>query len=118
MNKLIKIHEITINLLELFKKWDAKEIERDQLIQEVVPLLASREQLITALESPYTDEEMILGRKILSLNERLETNMNDLFQMVKGDIKQLKQNKELNYSYIKQYGDIKTTDGMYVDNKL
>lgn len=118
MNRVTKVYEQTKKLLELLAKLEANEIDRDQTTIEIDRLIAEREQLIHALKEPYTDEEMVVGKKIVTLNIRLEREMGSLFNHIKKDMKKVKQNKNLNYSYINPLGDMKTTDGMYIDNKL
>lgn len=118
MNRVTAVHETTMKMLHLFERWDLEDVDRDELIAAIGPLLEEREQQIATLKEPYTEAEMALGKKMPPLNEKLEKKLTGLFEAVKIDIKKIKQKKELNYSYIKPYGDMKTTDGMYVDDKL
>lgn len=118
MNRVTEIYDTTIEMLQLLEQWDTKETDREQLINKMVPLLEIREQLIMSLQVPYTKAEIMLGKKILLLNETLEAKMSRLFDAVKHDMKKVKEKKELNYSYINPYGNMRTVDGMYVDNKL
>ena len=118
MNRVQSIYNHTITIMKLLKEQKSNSTDREEILLQLNKLFSERELLIKALKSPYTEEEKVIGRKIISLNAQLEEEMEVLFNAIKGDMKKLKQNKELNYSYIKPYGNLKTTDGMYVDNKL
>lgn len=112
------VYEQTKMMLDLLEQYTLKEKDRDQTMKEMDELIQKRDQLIAPLKEPYTDEEMAIGKKIIQMNEKLEQEMSHIFGEIKTDMKKAKKNKELNYSYLNPYGDIKTTDGMYVDNKL
>jgi len=118
MNRVQSIYNKTITILELLKEEKNHSNNREDLLSKLNELISERETLIIALDPPYTDEEKIIGRKIISLNQQLEEEMEVLFNYIKNDMKKMKKNKELNYTYIRPYGKPKTIDGMYVDNKL
>lgn len=114
----MSVYELTKSMIDLLEQYKVTEKDRDQTMKEMDALIQQRDQHIAYFKEPYTDEEMAIGKKIIQMNERLEQEMGRLFAEIKSDMKKVKQNKELNYSYIKPYGNIKTTDGMYVDDKL
>jgi len=118
MNRVLAVYEQTEKMLQLLESLKTEETERDDTIAEIDKLIHKRERLIAELKAPYTNEEMAAGRKIIVLNEQLEKEMNLLFNEIKLDMKKVKQSKGQNYSYLNPYGKMKTTDGMYVDNKL
>lgn len=118
MNRVQAVYEQTKSLLDVLAQLDKEKINRDQAMEQLTSMIEKREQLISVLTEPYTDEEKVIGRKIMVLNKQLEKEMSTLFEHIKVDMKKLKQNKDLNYSYINPYGKPKTTDGMYVDSKL
>ncbi len=114
----MSVYELTKSMIDLLEQYKVTEKDRDQTMKEMDALIQERDQHIGYFKEPYTDEEMAIGKKIIQMNERLELEMGRLFVEIKSDMKKVKQNKELNYSYIRPYGNIKTTDGMYVDDKL
>src|SRR5690625_4418370 len=118
MNRVLAVYEQTEKMLQLLESLKSKETERNDTIAEIDKLIHKRERLIAELKAPYTNEEMATGRKIIVLNEQVEKEMNLLFNEIKLDMKKVNQSKGPNYSYLNPYGNIKTTDGMYVDNKL
>ena len=81
-------------------------------------LIDQREAILVNIQKPYTSEEMELGQKVIKLNEFIKVRMKGLYEDIKLDMKQVQKKKEQNYSYIKPYGELKTTDGLYIDNKL
>ena len=118
MNRVMSVYELTKSMISLLEQYKVTKKDRDQTMKEMDALIQQRDQHIAHFKEPYTEEEMAIGKKIIQMNERLELEMGRLFAEIKSDMKKVKQNKELNYSYIKPYGNIKTTDGMYVDDKL
>lgn len=118
MNRVQSVYDHTITILKLLKEHKNNSKNREDLLKQLNELISERKTLIAALEFPYTEEEKAIGRKVIPLNDQLEKEMEILFNYIKADMKKMKQNKELNYTYIRPYGKPKTTDGMYVDNKL
>ena len=118
MNRVQPVYNKTITILKLLKEQKDNANNREELLKQLNELISARETLMTALGAPYTEEEKVIGKKVITLNIQLEEEMGILFNYIKDDMKKMKQNKDLNYSYIRPYGNPKTIDGMYVDNKL
>lgn len=115
MDLLQDLYDITVEMLHVLQAID--ETERDKTIEKIDQLILQRDQMIKKLQAPYTDEEIETGQKVIQLNEQIKQKMGLLYENIKDDMKQVKQKKELNRSYINPYGSIQTTDGMYVDRK-
>jgi len=113
-NRVQHIYDLTKDIVSLLNN---HEIEREQMISELTELLQKREQLLENLKSPYTEAEQNIGEEIVELNKTIDTKVEQLFTDIKSDLNKVKQKKSLNLSYINPYGNIKTTDGMYLDSK-
>jgi len=115
MGRLEELHTVTLELLHVLET--RQDNEREKTIQHIDQLIGKRDEIIETIKAPYTNEEEKLGEQILQLNERIMQEMNQLYAIVKKDMKKVKQQKERNRSYINPYGPMKTIDGMYVDRK-
>lgn len=115
MGEVNVVYDITVQMDRLLQK--QSDLERSELIKDLNELMEKREILIQQLSGPYTDEDKETGNRLLNLNKKVSIGMNILFNDVKQDLKQLRQQKESNKSYINPYGNMKTTDGLYLDSK-
>lgn len=118
MGRLDALLQETNGLLDSLRQLDNPEIQRDQVIHQIQIQIEKRDELMKEISQPYSSEEMKIGQDIITLNEEIMKRMNLLYQHIKDDLKKVQQRKDQNYSYINPYGKIKTTDGMYWDNKL
>ncbi|MEI3607463.1 flagellar protein FliT [Pseudogracilibacillus sp. SE30717A] len=115
MKNLEQLYEISEAILQALENEHATN--REQTIQQIDELIGKRETIIEQIKGPYTEDEEEIGQKVVQLNEQIKVKMDALYSQVKEDMKQVKQQKKLNRSYINPYGPIKTTDGMYLDRK-
>lgn len=115
MGRLHELYKITMQMVKVLK--NTEETSRDKTIDTMNELIEERDQVIANIKAPYSEEEMKIGQQVVKLNEQIKVNMDKLYENVKSDMKKIKQQKKLNRTYINPYGPIKTTDGMYVDNK-
>lgn len=116
MGELKAVYEITKQLEEVLNQ--ISNVDRTELIQQVNELIEQREEMIQRLSKPYSSEEIKIGRQIIHMNDLIKEKMDLLYQNVKEDMKQVQKRKTQSYSYLKPYGDLKTPDGMYMDDKL
>ena len=118
MGKLEELYAVTEQLVHELDQIREVNLDRDALIERVNGLVQQRDIMIQKLQQPYSEEELVIGRKIVKMNEQIKQQMNQLYEMIKADMKQVQKKKNQNYSYLKPYGNLKTSDGMYMDNKL
>ncbi len=112
---LLKLYDVSVELKKLSES--INRTNRDEALPKVNELINERENLIKDIKGPYTDEEKLIGQKIVKINEEIQKSMEILLTNVKKDIVQLKKNKSSNLSYINPYGETETTDGVYLDSK-
>jgi len=118
MNRLDELYETTKQILGSLDADYDKFDKREEIIAKLNELLEKRATIIKQIAPPYSVEEESIGKKIVTMDSQIKTKMEHLFTTVQADLKQLKQQKESNISYMNPYKNMKTVDGMYLDNKL
>ncbi|HLS23547.1 MAG TPA: hypothetical protein VK037_06475 [Pseudogracilibacillus sp.] len=118
MERIQPLYKTTKQLLEVVEKPYETFEEREKLIDEMNKLLVQREELMQEVKPPYTEEEETLGKQIIKMDETIKEKMNELFRSVQTDLRQLKQKRDSDKTYINPYKNLETVDGMYVDDKL
>jgi len=113
--RMQRLYDISIELKQIIK--NINRANRDEMVPKVNELINKREALIKQVKEPYTDDEKMLGQKLILLNEEIQSSMNNMLKEIKKDILQLKQNKSSNLSYINPYSKTEMTDGIYLDSK-
>ena len=111
------LFQITSEMIEELNKFEKNEQDRPTTIEHMTTLIERRDEVIKQIKPPYSDDEMKLGQQVITLNEEIQKKMQDLYTSVKEDMNKVKKQKQSRRSYINPYGNLKTTDGMYVDHK-
>lgn len=115
-NELEKITTLTEELLALLND-DQSLTSREQTILRMNELIEQREKYIRQLSAPYTETEKLLGQTVVEMNKKITEKMLQLQNDLKADIQQMKKSKQSTQSYVNPYKDIRTVDGMYLDQK-
>lgn len=116
MNRLEKLYQITCQLKELLDQ-DVTAKNREEIIQQMTELIDQRGELMKSISPPYTKEESEMGRKVLELNGFIQEKMNALFNELKLEMKQVKQQRQSKQRYVNPYQDVQVMDGMFLDSK-
>ncbi len=116
MGKLDTIYDVT-NKIENILNQTITTKNRESIITVVTKLIEERGRMMKKLTPPFSEQEKLLGKKVVELNVQIENKMETLFESLKQDIRKVNKQKESNRSYINPYGNIKSTDGMYLDSK-
>ncbi|MBM7541602.1 flagellar protein FliT [Amphibacillus cookii] len=90
---------------------------RDQVLLEVQEKLDRREQLLKAIQPPYTKEEQQLGIDIMEQDKAIQLRLNHLFLELKSDIRNNKKKTTSTKQYLDPYRNVATNDGSYWDKK-
>lgn len=109
------VYELTMHMLHLLQK--RHQVERHDVIEQLTHFIEKREQVLRKLSPPYSQDEIKIGRKIISLNKTIEQEMNALFTELKQDMKQTKRQRKSTQSYVNPYRSVQTIDGMFMDQK-
>ncbi|MDY0393230.1 flagellar protein FliT [Virgibacillus halophilus] len=116
MNRLQALYQQTENIEKLLTS-RISSANRQEIIDQLNVLIEKRSELTFSMKPPYTEEEMNIGKQVLSMNEAIEKKMEQLFADLKMEMKQIQQQKKSNQSYINPYKHVQTMDGMYMDKK-
>ncbi|MGM8364593.1 flagellar protein FliT [Virgibacillus sp. W0181] len=116
MNQLEHLYNLTIKLENILEQ-PVTINTRDEVIAAANQLINERAVYIEQMKPPYTEQEEQIGKQIIASNEKIKLKMNNLFDELKQDMKQVKKQKKSNRTYINPYGKLQTTDGMYMDSK-
>ncbi|HLS09725.1 flagellar protein FliT [Lentibacillus sp.] len=116
MNKLQTLLDITKQLDQVLEE-DAHTKNRDEVIERVNELIEKRGKLLETINPPFSDNEQKLGKNIVALNKQIQGKLNQLFNDLKLEMKQVKKQKKSNRSYMNPYENVKIADGMFMDSK-
>lgn len=110
--ELEKWQEATDGLLNVLNR----NGERNELIEDLVGLLAEREELKGALQGPFTPEEETLGKQLVRQETELTTMMEQLQSFIKGDLTRARKSKTNMSNYTDPYRNV-VPDGTYYDQR-
>lgn len=116
MNRLEKLYEITIQLKEILDQ-EITSNERGAVIEQVNKLIDKRSVYLERVTPPFSEEESVIGKKLVLLNEEIQKRMLELFSDLKSEMKQVKKQRKSNMSYTNPYKNVKSPDGMFMDRK-
>lgn len=117
MGRLEELLEMTTEMVDVLEQYEKQSIDRSTTIEKMTTLIERRDEIMNELKPPYTDEEMEIGKKVIELNEQITEKMEHIYKLVKEDMSKVKKKKAYNPSYINPYGNLRTTDGLYIDSK-
>lgn len=91
--------------------------ERELLIGEITKLMEEREVLTMEISPPFSEEERKWGKHAISLDKELNGQLQRLFQAIKKDMRNAKQQQRSNKSYLNPYQHLASYDGKFLDSK-
>ncbi|MBP0726724.1 hypothetical protein J5Y03_16320 [Bacillus sp. RG28] len=112
MDVFVKLHHVTKQLAEHFKILPQQD-ERDKYIETIQSLLDEREELITHLQVPVTEEEKLIGKEIMELNHGIEPALHKLRELIKIDINGLMGKKKVHTQYINPYKSLNNVSAFF-----
>jgi len=116
MNRLQPVLNVSKKLEALL--YDEKHSgDRESVISKATELIDERGMLMEKLIAPFSEEEMEMGKILIPLNTKIEQRMNMIFNELKLEMKELKQQRRSKQQYKNPYKDVEVMDGMYVDSK-
>lgn len=116
MDRLKVLFEVTKELEDVLNQPITSK-NRESIIEQVNHLIEERGQLMETVKSPFTEEEKLMGEKLVIMNETIQSKMTEVLNLLKVEMKQLKKKKKSNQNYVNPYKDVRLTDGMYLDSK-
>ncbi|OXT16887.1 flagellar protein FliT [Bacillus sp. OG2] len=112
MSAVERLYALTAGLIDRLEQGS----DRDERIVWIEAALEEREQLMKEMQPPYSEDEKILGKKLLSLNIRLSQLLQKEKSLIQKDINGLSIKKESNNKYMNPYQSL-ATDGMFYDKR-
>lgn len=116
MSVVKELYQMTVQLKSLLEQPISAK-NRQTVIGQLTNLIEQRGEHMKHMTPPFTDEEKKLGKEMVQLNAKIEQRMQSLFDELKLEMKQVKQQKKSNLSYINPYKNVQTMDGLYLDRK-
>lgn len=116
MELLTQIHNVTSQLEEVVNQEITKQ-NREEAIDKINQLLDQREELLNHLSPPYSEEEKQFLQKILKMDESIIPLLEEIFILLKDDIRNLQRSKQSNQKYKNPYNQVSVSDGMFLDKK-
>ncbi|WP_427138373.1 hypothetical protein [Psychrobacillus psychrodurans] len=107
-------HEVTETLLKLTRNTD--EADRDETIASIEKCLDVREKMQSQITAPFTTEEEVLGKKLLTLEGSIQEKLTIFTKQIRSDIFETKSKKSNMKSYVTPYSNV-MRDGTFYDTK-
>lgn len=116
MNRLEKLYEVTMELKDLLDQPISSK-NREDIIKQITVLIDQRGEQMEKISPPFSTEENEYGKKIIVLNQHIQSKMNQLFAELKQEMKNVKKQKKSKQTYSNPYKDVQLMDGMFLDSK-
>ncbi|MGG4037809.1 flagellar protein FliT [Heyndrickxia ginsengihumi] len=113
MNHLENYLQLTEELLALFDQ----KLERVELISHVKELLAKRERHLAHIQPPFTDDDQMVGKKIVDLDQTLKPLLQQVKIEIQQDMKTVVKKRTNMKQYINPYTSLQLHDGRFYDRR-
>lgn len=114
MNPLKEYFRITAELIHLLD--DSNKIDRDKKLEIIEEKLNEREEFMKAIKPPFSDEDQVLGKQSVLLDEKLTALLEKEKNGIQQDLANTKKKKKVQSGYINPYASLQT-DGYFYDKK-
>jgi flagellar protein FliT len=116
MSVVNQIYTVTSTLHDLITDETFRHDNRDEVIEKIEQLLSKRQELLPHLEGPFSEEEKVLGRRIVELNKVIDEKLPLFKAEIQKDMNKVKKQKSSNEIYTNPYKNV-SFDGMFFDKK-
>jgi flagellar protein FliT len=89
---------------------------RDKAIEKIQELLSKREQLLPMIKPPFTDQEALVGKKLIQQQNVLDRLLIKVKLEIQRDINGLSKKRTSMKRYINPYQNMQT-DGFFYDKR-
>lgn len=93
MSAVKQAYELTEKLIELTNQSITIE-DRDQRIEQITELLSKRDDLLSDIKPPFSEEENQLGKQMAIWNEQILSKFIELKKQIQMDLTQLKKRRQ------------------------
>ncbi|MDY0405097.1 flagellar protein FliT [Virgibacillus sp. 179-BFC.A HS] len=94
MNKLDLLYQNTLELQDLLDG-EITSTNRQEKIEEITALVNQCNKFTFSLTPPYSEEEMVMGQKIIAMNQAVEAKLKLLFADLKQEMRQVQKQKKI-----------------------
>lgn len=115
MNTVEKCLDLTEKIIELAQK--VTETNRDQNIEGIQMLLEQRLELLPLLQQPYSKEEQMTGKRLLTRNRMMEQSLANIKTAIRKDLQMLEKKKQTASRYHNPYASAEELDGAFYDKR-
>ncbi|MBM7714206.1 flagellar protein FliT [Bacillus thermophilus] len=92
--------------------------ERDRLIHKIEETLTRRENLLPQIKPPFSEEDLIAGKKLVDLNNELSFLLESVNSHILRELNELELKKTSASRYANPYGSASQLDGAFYDKRL
>lgn len=114
MNRLLVYQKVTEALLTHLEKEDMLVEEN---LTKLDDFLSARERLLKGIVPPYTEEEKVIGKAIIPLEEKIKALLLANKNASKNELQKIQQSKKTTKGYGNSYNQQVSSDGMYYDKR-
>ncbi|MBS4174145.1 flagellar protein FliT [Bacillus sp. FJAT-49736] len=114
MNAVEACYVLTEELITVLKKVTSDS--RDKTIESMQELLAKREQLLPLIKPPFSEQEALVGKKLIVQQQELDRLLLNIKQDIQKDMNGLTKKKSSMKRYINPYENMQT-DGFFLDKR-
>lgn len=116
MNTLMELFSITKKLYDHVQTPLPQGDDRDAYLEEISELLKRRQELISDVGAPQTEQEKRIARTLIDFNEKLTRRLTVIQGEIGQDLNRIKQKKSTGRQYENPYSG-RTSDGVFFDSK-
>ncbi|MCM3238353.1 flagellar protein FliT [Heyndrickxia oleronia] len=114
MNFFHVYYQLTDELISTLR--NISQNNRDEAITLINDLLNKREQTLSKIQPPFSDEEKHFGAKLVQMEKTLKQLLEKEKQSIQGNMAQLSKTKTSMNKYINPYQNMQT-DGYFYDKR-
>ncbi|MGE8206915.1 flagellar protein FliT [Heyndrickxia sp. NPDC080065] len=114
MTPIQECFKLTEEMIEVLQA--TNEEERDVTIEKVENFLERREKLLEYIKPPFSEEEQLLGDRLVLLGKQLDVLLMNLKQEIQKDMNGLNQKKKSLNQYANPYSNLQN-DGYFYDKR-
>lgn len=101
---------------KLFQLVSRPLADRDQTVAAIEALLKEREELLSGLKAPFTEEEQQLGWEMVKRNKIIDAGLKKLKEEIQRDMQGLTKKRDSVDKYVNPYASMQL-DGVFYDKK-
>lgn len=114
MNPIQECYTMTKEMIETLQ--NNGNHDRDTRIQKVEDFLEKREQLFESIKPPFSDDDQLLGERLVLLGKKFDVLLMNLKLEIQRDMNGLNKQKKSMNQYTNPYANLQS-DGFFYDKR-